>query len=629
VNVLNAQTKEPETKITLKVQNQPVYEVLKAITLQTGVRFSYSTDVFDVKKKISINIVNEDLNNVLKKIFPSSIDYRQVGKHIIIQSVDEKISGLSKNTLYASVMNPELDIIQKQGKNLEHKDLIYKKYENNYKKIPILNTGIIDNNCHNIENIKIENKMKKYITALLAGTVMAGVATGQNNTTDTVKVDVLSPRIECVGENDFAGEENIRNSRIGQFTFFYPLGTDGKSSKVYTYNFSLNVLGGITAQTNGFELGAIFNINKYGSKGLQTAGIFNFTGSDACNAVESNNFQIAGFANHTRKGSSSQIAGVFNFAENSPVQIGSIINSAKKSGCQISGIFNNSLESICQVSGAVNSSEKSYFQIGGLVNIARPCSFDEDEQPETKPVTQISGAINIAAESTCQIGGIVNVTKKGGFQLGLVNIRDTADGISIGLINIVKKGGLIEFGVEAGEFLYPVLTFRSGTDKFYTILTGTYKFSKTNDFWSVGYGLGTKFNISKNFGLDLELIYNDLFFTKSTDYEDYLIIIPATDGTSASLSILPEKIEKKNNNSLIQLSPVFTYKFAKNFKIFAGPSFNLLIQTLDEIYYPEYIYLPEDPSLNARIKTPYTIFQKTKENCMLSFWIGFRAGIKF
>ena len=74
--------------------------------------------------------------------------------------------------------------------------------------------------------------------------------------------------------------------------------------------------------------------------------------------------------------------------------------------------------------------------------------------------------------------------------MGLINVRDTADGVSLGLINIVKKGGILEAGIEAGEFVHTAVTFRSGVQRLYSIISVGYNYIE--NFWSVGTGLGTK-----------------------------------------------------------------------------------------------------------------------------------------
>jgi len=159
----------------------------------------------------------------------------------------------------------------------------------------------------------------------------------------------------------------------------------------------------------------------------------------------------------------------------------------------------------------------------------------------------------------------------------------------------VKKGGVLEAGIEAGEFIHNALTFRSGTQRLYTIISVGYNY--TDNFFTVGTGLGTSFNLIGKLGLNLELTYADLYSNR--DILSYLYIW----------------------NSLTQFRPVLNYRFAKHFKIYAGPSLNILAQRDNGTLNPDLgIY---------NINIPYSIYQKLYRRSKLDMWVGFVGGIKF
>ena len=333
-----------------------------------------------------------------------------------------------------------------------------------------------------------------------------------------------------------------------QLTFFYPLGTGLAKSSEKCYYFSVNILGGVIGELKGLEAGGLFNINKYGATGAQFAGLFNVTRAGD-SEITSANAQFAGIFNYTRKGISAQVAGIFNHGDTAYLQAGGIYNITHKSYAQFAGIFNIANETGAQFAGIANKAQESY----------------------------------------CQIAGIVNITKKGGFQMGLINVRDTVDGVSLGLINIVKHGGILEAGIEAGEFVHTALTFRSGVPRLYSIISVGYNY--TDNFLTVGSGLGTSFKLVGNLGLNLELAYATLYNTKSVRFN-------------------------RTFSSLVQLSPVLNYRFAKHFKMYLGPTLNFLIQ-----------------NRRSTIKVPYSIYHGTIAgpiyNYPFDIWIGVVGGIKF
>jgi hypothetical protein len=323
---------------------------------------------------------------------------------------------------------------------------------------------------------------------------------------------------------------------------------------------------------------------------VQFAGLFNVTRAGNSD-INSFNLQFAGLFNHTRRGISViQHAGIFNTGDTAYLQAAGLFNVAKKVGVQASGLFNVSQETYVQLAGLFNHGNVAHFQAAGLWNTAK----------QTK--CQIAGIANVAEESSCQISGIVNVTKKGRFQMGLINVRDTADGVSLGLINIVKKGGILEAGIEVGEFVHTAATFRSGVQCLYSIISVGYNY--TDNFWSVGAGLGTSIKLKGNLSLNLELrqstLYNNLM-----NYTNQWC-------------------------TLAQFSPVLNYRFAKHFKMYVGPSFNFLFYTIKDAYLdgvgiPQVVY---------GMKIPYAIFNARFNSIATDYrgvvmWIGVVGGIKF
>ncbi len=265
----------------------------------------------------------------------------------------------------------------------------------------------------------------------------------------------------------FAQETSLQKEKKPfQFTFIYPMGTNGTNSTRYSNDFSLNLLGGFNGGVNACEIGAFANINHGNVFGFQVAGFTNVNiGNGTC-------FQAAGFYNQNNEFNGGQFAGFLN------TNIG---NSSGMMGAGFANIVNGNMNG-WQLAGFVNTTKKESngAQFAGFANVTK----------------DLNGV---------QLAGFINVAKKvKGVQLGFINVADSVDGVSIGFLSIVKKGyHRIELG--ANESLYANLTFKIGTEHFYNIFTGGFNQSHFNTYWSFGYGIGSVFAIHPKINLNLDL----------------------------------------------------------------------------------------------------------------------------
>ena len=517
-----------EKRATIAVQKECLENVLTSITKQTGLRFSYNSQLIDPKTKVTVNAQNKTVKEILSVILPPSVSFKKVGEYIVffqkkvenqqVEKVEQKKN--QKNTISDNGTHPD--------SCLNRKDSI------------ILTNQEID---MNIKELMLVTTM----TATMAATPALAQDTLSN---DAQQQQFEQPKIEQMETVQFQEEIMPIKCKPAQLTFFYPLGTGLVKSAEKCYHFSLNILGGVTGQVNGVELGSLFNINRYGAKGVQFAGIFNSTSAKDA-AESSRNAQFAGIFNRTQKGKSAQFAGIFNVGDTAYVQA--------------AGIFNRTNSAYFQAAGIFNHGNNAYFQAAGIVNVAKQTKF--------------------------QIAGILNITQKGRFQAGLINVRDTADGVSLGLINVVKKGGVKEFGIEAGEFIHTALTFRSGVKRLYSIISvgGNY----TEKFFTIGAGLGTSVKLIGNLSMNFELTHSALY--NIDDFKDWRF---------------------SGWRSLTQFSPMLNYRFAKHFKMYLGPTLNLCIQK----YEGDKRFL---------IKVPYSLYNLTDMCYTNDIWVGVVGGIKF
>jgi hypothetical protein len=190
-----------------------------------------------------------------------------------------------------------------------------------------------------------------------------------------------------------------------------------------------------------------------------------------------------------------QMAGIFNN------------NFKEAKGIQAAGIMNNSFSDFTglQVAGIGNGGFKTVkgSQIAGIYNFT------------AKDITglQIAGIMNIAGgrSNAAQVAGIVNyahTVKR--FQIGLVNISDSCEGIPIGYFSFVQKGyHTIELGATETGILSA--SFRTGVTKFHNIFSIGLPITKANKgIWTYGYGIGTSKKINEKNSLDIDLSYTKL-----------------------------------------------------------------------------------------------------------------------
>ncbi|MGL5318845.1 MAG: LA_2272 family surface repeat-containing protein [Bacteroidales bacterium] len=249
------------------------------------------------------------------------------------------------------------------------------------------------------------------------------------------------------------------------------------------------------------------------------------------------------------------------------------VNTHQTKGFQFAGIANYS-----------GNTEKAA-QFAGITNIAAS---------GTTPF-QFAGIANVADEVTgLQFAGIANVAKRvKGVQFGLFNYAEESDGVSIGLINIVKNGGKQEFEVSFSEALNTAVSFKLGTDKFYTIFSGGINYINIPVEYAAGLGFGTHIDWKKGWGNQIE----------------------------AMGYALTEKgsFKTKGVNMLTQLKFTVSKEFAPHFKVFAGPVVNMTIS--------DYVN-PETGDIGSSL-SPWSMWKNDSGSTRLNGWVGFTAGVRF
>ena len=349
-----------------------------------------------------------------------------------------------------------------------------------------------------------------------------------------------------------AQEAAATKTRTAQVSFVHPIGSNGLQAGDISNRFSLNLIAGYSGGVKSFELGGIYNVTNGNVKGVQISGFGNATGGEV------DGLQLAGFINTNREDvKGTQIAGFLNLVAD-PVR-----------GVQVAG-FSNLTE------------YNRGFQLAGFNN----------HNKGTDGV-QVAGFINTSGDvKGAQVAGFINKTGDlRGAQVGIINIADSvASGSQIGLVNISRKNGFISIGMESDDVMPYRVTFRSGRDYFYTVLTVG---GKVDDYWSYGAGFGSRLFLSKN---------------KTT------FINPEARWSS----IQKGKVQSSLNNHLVKLNMNLGYQVNQHLFLTAGPSVNFYFTNeLDEFGNPV-IDLANRPSVD-----------ELNSGRRYQVWMGYTIGIGF
>ncbi len=368
-------------------------------------------------------------------------------------------------------------------------------------------------------------------------------------------------------------ENNIENSKKAskpvQFTFFYPIGTNGANSYKYSNDISLNLLWGVNGGVNAIEVGTIANTNKGDVNGFQGAGFTNV------NLGKTNGVQAAGFYNQSKEFSGGQFAGFLN------------LNTDNTSGFMGAGYINIVQGKMkgWQGSGFVNVTGKSTTgaQISGFGNFSK----------DSVDGAQVAGFINIAKDlDGAQVSGFMNVAKKvKGAQIGFLNIADSVDGIPVGFLSIVKHG-YYRFELGASESLFANASFKIGVPHFYNIFTVGYKQTGEDTYWSYGYGIGSVFALSPKMNINI-------------------------DATSQQVNENEWHTDKVNLLNTLKLN--ISYKLTNRLEIVAGPSYNVMVSEFD---------FREGIGSKSTF-APWYFYDKNHDEVNVKMFVGFNAAIRF
>lgn len=610
-----------EREINLTATNETVGAVLNKIAGQSGVTFSYSPSVVNSQKTISIKAKDKSVREVLALVLDEGIAYKQSGKYIILTKAP----------------NP--------GKKVTVSGYVYDKTSGK----KVANTSVYDPNTmtSSISNqygyyeleVPKESKVKLAVNKAEYADTTIALAPIRNQLVE-IAIQPAPPPVEVIdtakrnplkeagltffrNARAFINTINIKDTihRGFQLSFVPYIGTNHKLSANVINRASINVLGGYSMGTYGFEVGGIFNINRKSSQGFQSAGIFNIVGGNykgfqaagILNIVKGSvaGFQAGGLFNHVGSNSTGfqaagllnsvggtsggfRAAGLTNYVNGQATGFGAAglfnIHGQNATGFTTAGLANITAgtHTGASTAGLFNYSHihKHGAQIAGLFNYAD--SIDG--------AVQIAGLLNMSFRRSgpAQISGLINVARTvTGLQLALINIADTCEsGVSLGLISFVRKG-VHQFELSVDEMLFGSLHFRTGSRGLHNIIGAGINLTDTQSpLWAITYGLGTSIRMGKRASFDIDLAYNHLSQGSFNTNVNFL--------------------------NRLYIGPEFT--IAKWFKIAVGPTVNLFLSDATQANYAAFEKL-----------VPYSFSNYTaiSNNVNIKWWVGGKLAIRF
>jgi hypothetical protein len=543
-----------QRSISLEISNQRLDNVLMIISNAGNFSFSYNSGSVKKDSLVSLQAVNWKVKDILAQLFGTTYEFRESGNYIIIRKAPVRMTLITqKGITEEKVYTVSGFVFNEKSGTAIHQASIYEKTAltgaltntSGFFKLRLKSSKAtsaeltVSKEFYEDTTVKIQPRYDQQLTISLKPYESPGetvlVRPGDFLLRDQaatiqapslvmhipVKTDTGIVETTGLGRLLLSGKQKIQSVNLKRFFTTRPfqvsftpwLGTHGKLSGQVVNNFSLNILGGYTAGTNGIEIGGLFNIDKKNVRYVQAAGLFNTVGGRV------DGVQVAGISNLVLDSVRGvQAAGVNNLVY------------GNMRGLQIAGVYNHVTDSVkgMQVAGVVNYNRKSTngVQIAGVANISSK---------------QMNGL---------QVSGVVNYAKRlRGVQIGVINIADTSDGYTIGLINIVRHG-YHKLSYTVNEVQNVNLSVKTGNHKLYSILTAGLHAGDSNQLYSFGYGLGCERKINKKGTLSLNPELTSLYLYRgSWDYTNIL------------------------NKVALNLN----IKLGKYVSLFAGPTFSVFI----------------------------------------------------
>ncbi|QNL48615.1 carboxypeptidase-like regulatory domain-containing protein [Olivibacter sp. SDN3] len=516
--------------VTIDEQNRKLGDVLGIVAEQGGFHFSYSSGIIPTDSLVTITYTGE-VNGLLHLLLDKSIEYKQTATHIILRPAPFRLTLMpeevgEKKRTY-TIKGYVVD--EKTGKGI-HNASVYEKR--------LLSGTLTDKKGHFRLKLKtkdnfpvaltVSKELYKDTTTVFLPTVdIANIKSGKG---DDRYINTEGENVSntAFGRLFLSSRQKINALNIGDFFAYTPV--------QLSLTPGLSSHGMMSSQViNKFSANLIGGYSA-GVDGVEIAGVFNL------DRLHVQYVQAAGVLNMVGGGLSGvQLSGVYN----------TVMDTLK--GVQAAGVFN------------LVGKNASGVQLAGVANGA-----------DTLKGVQVAGIVNKAKYNK-------------GFQFGLINVADTSSGVSLGMINWIGNG-FKRLSISTNETLFANVDFKSGTQKFYTVVSiGAGTWSKDRIFVT-GFGVGREFKRKKQ--------------QKGSSYF-------ATELLSHQL------LSSRDDNFLwLKGQVLYHHKINRTINFYMGPSIN-------------FIHLNKFIDSEPFVAIPFNGYPHLIDNIDSKLWIGLGLGLSF
>jgi|GEM_PF-2575773 len=536
--------------ISISFSNLSLAQALQQIEISSGQRFSYNSDILPADARVSIVAKNKSMEKVLSSMLGQDYYFKSSGKYIIIlQKIKAGQSSATEQSFRISgrIVDAKTNLAVPLATVYDMASMAsaVSDKQGSFSFWITPRTTYIGLRCCRAEYLDTVAFVNPSQQTSIVFRILPKEATITRLNKITPQVILHTDSIEFSLAKRILSDDMLLNSsnviipdkRIAQFSFFPGYGTNQLLGGAVVNHISINLLGGFSKGVSGFEVGGLFNINKLNMDGAQFSGLVNMTGKN-----------VRGL----------QVAGLMN------------LSGGNFHGVQGSGLCNLGADTVhgLQLAGLYNECKSS---LHGL---------------------QVAGGVNMskAKDGGSQIAGLLNYSPHPRFQLGLINVADTSDGMPLGAINIIKHG-YYSFSMHVDETQTGHLLFSMGTSKLHSILGLSNRPNQDNHDWGICFGLGTHLMQQSRLSLTVEMLNS----------------IINTFGSFDSTTV-----------SRCNITAALSLRLGKRVYFSAGPSVNCFIAS------------STDESVDAFIKDaiPGDSWHYASSRTRFDGWLGYNLGLR-
>jgi hypothetical protein len=551
-----------ERSISLRINNEKTSNVLEIIAKQGNFSFSYNSEILDGNTRINVWVIDKPVREVLNQIFKATITFKVSKNYVILQKPEPE---KPKKTLILSgyVFDTETDKPLEKVSIYDRKSLI-STITNHYGfyriKLTVSNLPVklevskpeyyqeeivVKSDKNNYLNIGLDpyQKVENFVNSIEDNSMEKMDSVRNLNPPSQKEIIINRPQFPDITDEILFPTSPIIDSTLYENTFDKFKKKLGKVLVNRSQRVNAQNVRDSLSRKFQFSLLPFLGTNRLLSGSIKNDYSLNV---------------LMGYSGGIRK-----------------LEIGGLINGVRKDveGLQLGGIGNI-------VGGKVSGG-----QIGGIFNVAGILENG----------IQIGGIFNttIKQSSGWQISlvNFAHKVAKGGKQIGFINIADSTETTPFGFLSFVGSGNgykRLEFSVD--ENLTSSFTFKTGVKKFYNILALHYNFTRKQEIFGIGYGIGRAYQLGHSWMMNTDLTTNLLI-----EYDEF----------------------NPNVGALYKFDISFEKQIARNAAITFGPSLKYL--EIDEYNLSSWQAKPFNKIPN---------YQSISASATTTLWIGFQMGLR-